>query len=126
MVGDRSITGFNISPTIPHSVPLDITWDSDFLLDALSWYEGDTLIDPGRWNAVSLMGTPRLSQWRTTSNSCEVCVQSSRLLSRLFSLFLLALTFVGLLDASEAGAVVVADAGRVDPVAVDVGLDVVP
>eukprot|EP00752_Nemacystus_decipiens_P010771 g9583.t2 len=37
-----------------------------------TWYEGDTLIDPGRWNAVSLVGTPRLSQWRTTSNSCEV------------------------------------------------------
>ncbi|CAN0081759.1 unnamed protein product, partial [Ectocarpus fasciculatus] len=36
-----------------------------------SWYEGDTLVNSQGWNAVSILGQPRLSQWRTASDSCE-------------------------------------------------------
>ncbi|CAB1109059.1 unnamed protein product [Ectocarpus sp. CCAP 1310/34] len=37
-----------------------------------AWYEGDTLVTSQGWNALSILGQPRLSQWRTASDSCEV------------------------------------------------------
>lgn len=37
-----------------------------------SWYEGDMLVEAGGWNALTVLGVPRLSQWRTASDSCEV------------------------------------------------------
>ncbi len=46
-----------------------------------SWYEGDMIVEAGDWSALSVLGLPRLSQWRTASDSCEVsCSCSSRLL----------------------------------------------
>ncbi|CAM9303796.1 unnamed protein product, partial [Ectocarpus sp. 12 AP-2014] len=36
-----------------------------------SWYEGDTLVNSQGWEAVRILGQPRLSQWRTASDSCE-------------------------------------------------------
>lgn len=37
-----------------------------------SWYDGETLVDAQGWRALPMLGHPRISQWRTASDSCEV------------------------------------------------------
>ncbi|CAN0153339.1 unnamed protein product [Pylaiella littoralis] len=38
----------------------------------MSWHDGINVTHAGQWQSVHMMGKPRLSQWRTASNSCAV------------------------------------------------------